>query len=143
MINNKFELYKVKRELRRSGKYFDFYRYGVNDFKEPDDVPKKIHTLRGLYHEHTAHQLDTYIFFTAQEAALHRNKKFRQILCLTEDITFLDENKNEDILSIGDFVMFNGHLAKLTGLRDVMEWNMITDISFEEVDYGTSSGVSR
>lgn len=142
MLNNRFELYKIKRELKRSGQYFDFYRYGVNDFNEPDDTPVKIHSIKGLYHEHTAHQLDTYIFFTAQEGALYRNKKYRQILCLTEDIEFMNDGK-KDILDIGDFVMFNGHLAKLTGLRDVMEWNMITDISFEEVDYGTSSGVSR
>ena len=34
MINTKFEVYKIKRELRRSGKVFEFYRKALNDFGE-------------------------------------------------------------------------------------------------------------
>lgn len=142
MLNNRFELYKVKREIKRTGKIFDFYRFKLNEFKEPTEESVKIHEIKGIYHEHTAHQLDTYIFLTGQEGAVYRTKKTPQILCLTSDLKFTDDDGNEQELKVGDYVMFNGHLSKLTGMKDVMEWNMITDLSFEEVDYGTASGVS-
>ncbi len=140
MINNKFELYKVCREIKRSGKSFDFYRYDLNDFGEPitepsSDTPrKKILTLNGLYHEHTAHLLDTYIILTTQGAGAYRINKTRQILCLSSDL--YDEDGNFLLNVDTDYVMFNGHLAKFTGMKDVMEWGLVTDLSFGEVDYG-------
>ena len=33
-VNNKFEVYKVKREIKRSGKEFDFFREDCNSFGE-------------------------------------------------------------------------------------------------------------
>ena len=49
--------------------------------------------------------------------------------------------KNNSLILVGDFVDFNGHHAIVTALKDVMEWNMICDVSFEEVDNGSISGV--
>ena len=35
MINTKFEAYKLRRELKRSGKTYKIERYGVNGYGEP------------------------------------------------------------------------------------------------------------
>lgn len=139
-IINRFELYKIKREIKRSGKWFSFYRSNKNEFGEPTKDVVHITTIKGIYHEHTAHMFDTYIFNTGQESATYKNEKYPQILCLTEDIK---DERNNYVLDVGDFVIINGHFAKLTGVKDVMEWNIATDLSFEEVDYGSASGVQQ
>lgn len=144
-IINRFELYKIKRELKRSGREFTFYRRELNEFGEPVDEYSEILTITGIYHEHTAHMFDTYIIPTGEENGVYRTEKMPQIFCLTEDVLGApDENGiRHYVLNVGDFVNFNGHMAKLTGLKDVMEWNIATDLSFEEVDYGSSSGVQK
>lgn len=42
-------------------------------------------------------------------------------------------------IQIGDYVMINGHLTHVTGVYNVMEWNLVCHISFEEIDYGSQS----
>ena len=53
MINTKFEAYKIKRELKRSGINYEFKRTKKNDFGEPIDTdnPVIVGKLKGLYHE--------------------------------------------------------------------------------------------
>jgi hypothetical protein len=144
-LNTKFELYKIKREINRIGKRYNFYRKEKNEFGEPiDDEYKPVASIVGIYHEHTAHMFDTYIFNTGEEPGIYRNKKMPQIFCLSQDLYNVNElGEKYCLLNTGDYVDFNGHMAKVTGIRDVMEWNIATDISFEEVDYGSSSGVQE
>lgn len=42
-------------------------------------------------------------------------------------------------IQIGDYVMINGHLTHVTGVHNVMEWDLVCHISFEEIDYGSQS----
>ena len=49
------------------------------------------------------------------------------ILCLYEDTTSL-------ALQVGDIVNFNDKTLKVTGVTDIQEWNIISDISLEVVD---------
>ena len=97
--------------------------------------------------------LDTYIFNTGTDSGTTRLEKSPQLLCITEDLLVKDDfdsylyeddtihKSREYIVKVGDFVDFNGHHAIVTALKDVMEWNMICDVSFEEVDNGSISGV--
>lgn len=124
MVNKSFEVYKLKRELKRSGNDYEFMRADTNKFGEPTGDDKAIGTLRGLYHEKNEH-----IAVTMADTTQVRTKKVPSILCLYEDTTSL-------ALVIGDKVKLNGRTMKITGIVNIQEWSLIADVSLEVVDNG-------
>lgn len=124
MINTRFEAYKIKRELKRSGIDYKFKRPGVNDFGEPVGEPVVIGTIRGLYHEQNSS-----VQITTGDTTQVRTKKIPMILCLYEDTARL-------ALQVGDTVTINDKTFKVTGVVNIQEWNLISDISLEVVDSG-------
>lgn len=126
MINKKFEAYKLKRELKKSGETFEFFRDKMNEFGEPIDLDNKesVGSLLGLYHEQSST-----IKVTTGDVAQTRTKKISSILCLHDDAVKLD-------LKLNDKVHFNNHDYKVLGIVNVQEWNIIEDISLEVFDYG-------
>lgn len=124
MINKNFEVYKLKRELKRSGRDYEFTRSKVNEFGEPSDKEEEIGILKGLYHERSEH-----IMVSMSDTTQVRTKKVPSILCLYEDAVSL-------ALVIGDRVKLNGKTMKVTGVVDIQEWNLIADVSLEVVDNG-------
>lgn len=124
MINTKFEAYKIKRELKRSGIEYEFMRFKKNDFNESTDEFEGIGKLRGLYHEQSSG-----ISITTSDATQIRTKKVPMILCLYEDAASLN-------LHVGDFVKINTRIFKVTGVVNIQEWNIVSDISLEVVDGG-------
>lgn len=138
MICTKFELYKIKREIKRQGIQFDFYRFEKNDFGEIDasGTPTFIHSIKGLYHEFTAHMTDTYIVMTGTETATTRTKKTPQCMCLYDDVLFTNSSGEQDHIKEGDYVKYNDRLLRVSGISNIQEWNTIVDIAFEEIDDG-------
>lgn len=124
MINTKFEAYKIKRELKRSGIEYEFKRFKKNDFNEFIDEFESIGKLKGLYHEQSSS-----IQLTTSDATQVRTKKVPMILCLHEDAASLK-------LSVGDFIKINSRIFKVIGVTNIQEWNIISDISLEVVDNG-------
>lgn len=124
MINTQFEAYKIKRELKRSGIDYEFKRSGVNDFGEPVGEPIVVGTIRGLYHEQNSS-----VQVTTGDTTQVRTKKIPMILCLYEDTARL-------ALVVGDTVTINAKTFKVTGVVNIQEWNIISDISLEVVDSG-------
>lgn len=124
MINTRFEAYKIKRELKRSGIDYEFIRSGKNDFGEPTDGLETVGKLRGLYHEQ-----NSTIQVTAGDTTKTRTKKIPMILCLYEDTASLR-------LQVDDIVKINAKTFKVTGVTNIQEWNLISDISLEVVDNG-------
>ena len=125
MVNTKFEAYKIKRELKRSGVAYEFTRSGKNQFGEPDEkISVTIGTVTGLYHEQNGS-----IQVTTGETTQTRTKKTPTILCLWEDTTSLG-------LSLGDKTIINGKVFRVTGIVNIQEWNIIGDVSLEVVDDG-------
>lgn len=122
MINTKFEAYKLRRELKRIGKEYEFKRAKLNDFKEPTKEDEFAGKLLGLYHEQNSN-----VSITTGDTTQTRTKKVPMILCLYEDATFL---------KIGDKVEINSKTFKVTGIVNIQEWNIIADISLEVVDDG-------
>ena len=122
MINTKFEAYKIRRELKKVGKEYEFKRAKLNDFKEPTEEQLFAGKLLGLYHEQNG-----YVSVTTGETTQTRNKKVPMILCLYEDANFL---------KIDDIVKINSKTFKVTGVVNIQEWNLIADISLEVVDDG-------
>lgn len=124
MINTRFEAYKLKRELKRSGIDYEFQRFGVNDFGEPDEEPTVVGNLKGLYHEQNSN-----IEITTGDTTRVRTKKIPMILCLFDDTTSL-------ALKIDDFLFINKKKFKVTGIVNIQGWSIISDISLEVVDDG-------
>ena len=124
MINTKFEAYKVARELKRSGKDYGFFRYGKNAFNEPTGTQTSVCSLKCIYHEQNSN-----IEIVTGDTTQVRTKKIPMLLCLYDASKFSD-------LKIGDFVTINSKKYKLTGIVNIQEWNIITDISLEVEDDG-------
>jgi hypothetical protein len=124
MINKKFEVYKVKRELKRSGIEYELKRPEKNVLKEPTGGLVSVGKFLGLYHEQ-----NSYVKITTGDAAQTRSKKVPMILCLYEDIASFD-------IKVEDIVIINKKTFKVTGIINIQEWNLIADISLEVVDIG-------
>lgn len=122
MINTRFEAYKVKRELKRSGIDYEFKRAKLNDFGEPTKEESTVGKLRGIYHEQNGS-----IQITTGDTTQVRTKVIPMILCLYEDTASLN-------LQVGDKVHINSKTFKFTGFVNVQEWNIIADVSLEVVD---------
>lgn len=125
MINKDFEVYKLKRELKRSGNDYEFMRAVLNEFREPSGEVEVLGTLRGLYHEQNEH-----VMVSMSDTTQMRTKKVPSILCLYDDTASL-------ALVIGDIVKLNGKTMKVTGVVNIQEWNLISDVSLEVVDDGS------
>lgn len=124
MINTKFEVYKIKRELKRSGKAFEFYRKALNDFGEPISDLQYVGKLKTIYHEENSN-----IQITTGDTTQVRTKKIPMLLCIYDDCI----NAN---LKVGDFVIINFKKFKITGIVNIQEWGIIADISLEVFDNG-------
>ena len=82
MINTKFEVYKIQRELNRSGIVVDFLRQETNKFKEPIGEPKKVGSILCIYHEQNG-----CIKISTGDTTQVRTKKVPMLLCLHSDVS--------------------------------------------------------
>ena len=124
MINTKFEVYKIQRELNRSGIVVDFLRQETNKFKEPIGEPKKIGSILCIYHEQNG-----CIKISTGDTTQVRTKKVPMLLCLHSDVSQAN-------VQVGDQVKLNGKTFNVTGVINIQEWNLVADISLEVVDVG-------
>ena len=124
MINTKFEVYKIQRELNRSGIVVDFLRQETNKFKEPVGEPKKIGSILCIYHEQNGR-----IKISTGDTTQVRTKKVPMLLCLHSDVSQVN-------VQVGDQVKLNGKTFNVTGVINIQEWNLVADISLEVVDVG-------
>ena len=142
MINNRFVLYQIKREIKRNPTKLKFYRVELNKFGEPTGKSVLFREYTGLYHEHAPHMLDTYRILTGQTAGDTRTEKTPQLMVPYEDFYFLNDSGEKEWheVNVGDEVDLNGRKCRVTGVLNVQEWNLLMDISFEEVDDGGNTG---
>lgn len=128
MVNTKFEAYKLKRELKRSGNQYEIKRYKRNVFNEPEGDAEIIGKLIGLYHEQSFY-IQATTGNTQNNTTRVRSKKMPMILCLYEDVASLN-------LKIDDEIKINTKIFKVVAVNNIQEWNIICDISLEVVDNG-------
>lgn len=121
MINKQFEAYKIKREIRRSGETYTFMRPSLNEFGEPSGDETEVGSLRGLYHEQNSN-----VQLTTGDTTQIRTKKLPMILCIYDDAKSLN-------LQLGDKLYLNDRILKVVSLVNIQEWNIIGDLSLEEV----------
>lgn len=122
MINTKFEIYKLQRELKRNGISCTFKRNGTNKFGEPTSDTIDVCTVTCLYHEQNSN-----IQITTGETTQVRTKKIPMLLSVFDDVKSLIP---------GDFVVINNKKFDVTGVVNIQEWGLIGDVSLEVVDNG-------
>ena len=133
MINTKFEAYKLRRELKRSGKTYKIERYGVNEYGEPIkgsiNSTSCVGKFRGLYHEQNG-----YIQKSMMDTTQVISKKIPMIMCLYDDVNNLN-------LKVDDFIQIDeccGNIDfseyRITGITNIQNWGIIADISLEPVE---------
>lgn len=125
MINKEFEAYKLKKQIKKCGENFLFFRLGENDFGEPNQTPSEVGSISGLYHEKNEH-----ISVMTGDTTSYRTEKVPSILCLYDDVKSLGLKKD-------DYIILNGKKNQVTGIVNIQEWNIISDISLEVVDDGS------
>lgn len=121
-INKKFETYKLKRELLRSGSIYEFKRPIVDDFgqKKNNEFEATIYKVAGLYHEQNG-----YVSLTTNEGSETRQKKMPMLLCLYDEASVLKKN---------DIVIINGKIYRVNDIKNIQEWSILADISLEVYD---------
>lgn len=124
MINTRFEAYKIKREIVRSGKSFRIFRHDKNEFGEDLKEPFQIGEITGIYHEQNSN-----IQIVSGETTRNRIEKIPMILCLFDEIKSLG-------IKPDDFIFINDKRYDITGIVNIQEWSIIADISLEVVDNG-------
>lgn len=124
MINKQFEAYKIRREIKRSGETYTFKRPVLNEFGEPSGDEIEVGSLRGLYHEQ--YERGSNIRLMTGDTTQIRTKKLPMILCIYEDAKTLN-------LQLGDKLYLNNRILKVVSLVNIQEWNIIGDLSLEEV----------
>lgn len=123
MINTKFEAYKIERELKRSGRVFEFYRDGENKFGEPDsENAVDLGGVNGIYHEQNSN-----VQTTSGDTTVVRTEKIPMILCLYSSWQSLE-------LKPGDYTFVNSKKLYVSGCVNVQEWGIVGDISLEHED---------
>ena len=153
-MNTQFEANKVRQQLNRSGKVYDFFRPERNEFGEPiyspplegcpvgrggrrGEPPRQAapatppkRGIKALYHEETGFirvgMTDT---TNVRKAPQSGQKKQPMLLCLWESVVEAD-------LKFGDYTMINGKKYTVSAVTNVQEWNIIADISLEVEDDG-------
>lgn len=133
MLNTRFEEYKLRRELKRNGTDVTFCRNKRNDFGEPTGEFEVVANVKGLYHE-----TNGYVTLSVSDATVQRSVKLPMLLCLAQDVMFSH-------LAVGDYVKLPNVVTGetktyyVTGITDISDFGIITDISLEVIDDGTSS----
>lgn len=123
-VNKEFETYKVKREIQRSGKFYEFFRQGYNMFGEPNESETtSLGYLSGIFHQHNS----TYVSVATAAETRYRKKLESSILCLFADIRELG-------LMTGDYTIINNKPYCVTSVRDIQEWNEIAEVDLEIMD---------
>lgn len=127
-VNKDFELYKLRREIQRSGTGCRFYRPQTNGYDELDMDNLKIlssgecEEFFGLYHEVNGH-----VSLSVGNQTQYRSTKVPAFLIPWEDIQSLELRTN-------DIAEINGKQFIITKVGNIQEWNLIADIYMEVQD---------
>lgn len=128
MINFTFEVYKLSREIQRSGTEVEFLRPAKNDYGEKDFsslTPLSLSSIKGLYHEQ-----NSYIELRSGDTTQYRPTKKPMMLFLAKDISPLQ-------LEVEDVCRLNSKDFRVVKIQDIYEKGLIFDISLEVLDIGT------
>lgn len=131
MVNNKFEAYKLEREIKRSGTTFRFKRHKRNEFNELSGELELVGTITGLYHE-----TNSQVTESLADGSITRTKKQPALLCLAEDYDTFKLEYGDVVVVSDDASHSRERTLRFIGAVDIANWGIIIDMSFEMVDHG-------
>ena len=133
MINTRFELYKLRRELKRNGKDYTFRRRKLNKFNEPTGELEDVLTICCLYHE-----VSSFKTTSTGDSSTTVAEKQPMLLCAVEDVKGSGLEMG-DFIEVDDSVYGGKKVLRFVGIVDVQNYGIIADISLEVVDDGFES----
>lgn len=133
MINTRFELYKLRRELKRNGKDYTFRRRKLNKFNEPTGELEDVFTIRCLYHE-----VSSFKTTSTGDSSTTVTEKQPMLLCAVEDVKGSGLEMG-DFIEVDDSVYDDKKVLRFVGVVDIQNYGIIADISLEVVDDGFES----
>jgi hypothetical protein len=122
MNHKAFQLNKVRRFINTYGQIFQFDKPGKNEFGEPNGETVS-HKIKGVFHE-TSEFASGYITKTTSDSTTIRLKSNPMFLTLWESVGDL---KHQDEL------IFNDKKYRINGVTNLLQANLIAEISLEEV----------
>lgn len=121
MNSPNFQLNKVRRHLRTSGRDFTFIREGTDSFGEPNGTTESF-VIQGIYHETNINSIA--LLQNSSDAATVWPKKIPSMFCLWE---------YAQQVNLTDLVTINSKRYKISQIRNLYEANLVADILMEEV----------
>lgn len=122
MNHKAFQLNKVRRFINTHGQIFQFDKPGKNEFGEPNGETVS-HEVKGVFHE-TSGSSSGYVAKTSGDSTTVRTKSNPQFLTLWESVGPLQHQ---------DKLTFNDKTYKVTEITNLLQANLIAEISLEEV----------
>lgn len=122
MNHKAFQLNKVRRFINTHGQIFQFDKPGKNEFGEPNGETVS-HKVKGVFHE-TSGFASGYVAKTSGDSTTIRTKPNPQFLTLWESVGPLQHQ---------DKLTFNDKTYKVTEITNLLQANLIAEISLEEV----------
>lgn len=113
------ELHKITREINQYGENYVFWRDDVDKYGEPTGTTRNIADVKGLFHTERS-----YVSKNASDATTTHATGTPMILARYEDA--------KDI-KLADWLTINGKTFKVVDVNDVMEYNIVVNISLDEV----------
>lgn len=113
------ELHKITREVNQYGENYVFWRDDVDKYGEPTGTTRNIADVKGLFHTERS-----YVSKNASDATTTHATGTPMILARYDDA--------KDI-KLADWLTINGKTFKVVDVNDVMEYNIVVNISLDEV----------
>lgn len=114
------ELHKVAREIATHGNNYTFLRDKVDKYGETiDDEIETVCTANGIFHTSKI-----YVSKVAKDATTSHTKGSPMLLLRYSDSDGIKQN---------DYVFINNKKFKVVDVNDIQEYNIIVDISLDEV----------
>lgn len=113
------ELHKITREVNQYGENYVFWRDDVDKYGEPTDTTRNIADVKGIFHTERA-----YVSKNASDATTTHATGTPMILARYDDA--------KDIKP-ADWLTINGKTFKVVDVNNIMEYNIVVNISLDEV----------
>lgn len=113
------ELHKITREVNQYGENYFFWRDDVDKYGEPTGTTRNIADVKGLFHTERS-----YVSKNASDATTTHATGTPMILARYDDA--------KDIKP-ADWLTINGKTFKVVDVNNIMEYNIVVNISLDEV----------
>ena len=122
MYKAAFQLNKVRRLIKTQGKKVQFTTPGKNEFNEPNGETVS-HSIKGVFHE--THPAFSHVSIETSDGTSIRQRSHPLIMALWEDV--------DGVITRKDIVRFNNTPYRVNDITNLLEANLVADISLEEV----------